>query len=117
MDMVSLRPSFVEVFLALHVHQVQFVNQAVALEQTESAVDGDAVNAGIEAAGLAKNLSGVKVLLGCFYHGENSAPLVGHAQPARHQFRLQASRSFSLRQGHGGFDLLKLKPSCNRLSE
>ena len=26
MDMVSLRPSFVEVLLALHVHQVQFVN-------------------------------------------------------------------------------------------
>ena len=34
-DVVPLRAAFVEVFLALHVHEVEFVNQSVPLEQIQ----------------------------------------------------------------------------------
>ena len=96
-DMVALRAPFIEVLLALHVHQVEFINQTVAFEQSERAIDGDSVNARIEAAGLTKNLSSIKVLLGGLHDAENRASLVCHAQTTGHQFGLKASGSFGLR--------------------
>jgi hypothetical protein len=36
-DVVPLWAAFVEVLLALHVHQIEFVNQPVPLEQSEGA--------------------------------------------------------------------------------
>jgi hypothetical protein len=99
-NVVPLGAAFVVVFLALHVHEIEFVNQTMSLEQSQGAIDSDPVNLGIEAAGAAQQLTGVKVLLGGLDHAQNRAALARHAQSARHQFRLQASWNLSLGQWH-----------------
>src|SRR5258708_14335273 len=43
-DVVALRAALVEVFLALHMHQVRFVNQSVSLEQSQGAIHPDPVD-------------------------------------------------------------------------
>ena len=97
MDVVTLRTALVVMLLSLHVHEIEFIDQAMSLEQSEGAIDGDAVDVGIKAAGVAQDLAGVEMLFSGFDHAENGATLVGHAQAAGHQFGLQASRGFGLR--------------------
>ena len=65
-NVVALGATLVEMLLSLHVHEVEFVDQAVALEQAEGAVDGDAINQGVEFASLAQDLAGVEVLFAQF---------------------------------------------------
>jgi hypothetical protein len=96
-DVVPLGAAFVEVFLALHVHEIEFVNQPVSLEQSERAVNRDPVNLRVQPAGAPQQLAGIEVLLGGFHHTENGAALARHAQPPRHQFRLEASRDLGFR--------------------
>jgi hypothetical protein len=100
-DMVTLGPSFVEVFFSLHVHQVKLVYKPMPLEQAESSIHGDAIDVGIEPAGTTQDLAGVEVLGGGFDHAQNLAPLPGHADAAGHEFCLQASWRFGLRKWHG----------------
>jgi hypothetical protein len=100
-DVVALRTSLVKMFFALEMHEIEFVHEAVALEQAESAVDGDAVDIGIEFAGALKNLRGVEVLLRGFDDAQDRTALVRHAQSAGHEFGLEASGSFGLGHGHG----------------
>src|SRR5215472_417350 len=64
MDVIALGATFVVMFFALEVHEVELVDQAVALEEIESAIDGDAVDLGIQFAGFAEDLGGVEVLFG-----------------------------------------------------
>jgi hypothetical protein len=99
-DVVALRAAFVKMFLSLHVHEIEFVDQAVALQQSEGAIYGDAVDLGIELAGLAQDLAGIEMLFGGFDDAEDGATLMGHAQAARHQFSLEPSGSFGLRKWH-----------------
>jgi len=121
-NVISLRTSFVKMFLPLHVHQIQLVDQPVALQQAQGAVHRDPVNLGIEPTRTPQELAGVKMLLGGLDDAENSAALASHAQPARHQFGLQSSGSFGLRQWHKGvLSLLKLgcncKPACGWMKD
>jgi hypothetical protein len=99
-DVVALGAALEVMFFTMHVHEIEFIDQAMSFEQAEGAVDGDAVDVGIEAAGVAQDLAGVEVLFGGFDHAQDSAALAGHAQAARHKFGLQASRGFGLGQGH-----------------
>ena len=87
-DVVSLRTALVEMLLALHMHEVKLIDQAVTLEQINSPIDGDAVNLRINPPRLAQNLAGIQMLLCRLDDAQNSPPLMGHAQPARHQFSL-----------------------------
>jgi len=96
MDVVSLRSTLVVMLLALQVHEIEFIDQAVALEEVQGPVDRYTVDLGINLARMAQNLAGIEVLLGGFDHAQNSAALPGHAHATRHQFGLQASRRFSL---------------------
>ena len=100
-NMVALGTSLVVVLLALHMHQVELVNQPMPLQQIERPIDGHAVNAWVKLARVTENLSGIEVLLRIFDNFENRPPLVGHAQAARRQSGLQASGGFSLRKRHG----------------
>ena len=68
MDVIPLRTTLVKVLLSLHVHQVELVHQAVALEELKRTVNSDTINFGIELLGMTKNLRRVKVLLGIFDH-------------------------------------------------
>src|ERR1700682_334086 len=99
--MVPPWPAFVEVFLALHMHQVEFVNQAVPFQKSKRAVDRDPVNLRVETAGTPQQLAGIEVLLGGFHHAEDGAALTRHAQSARHEFSLQTSRNLGFGQWHG----------------
>jgi hypothetical protein len=84
-DVVALRPALVEVLLALHVHEIELVNQAVALKQLQSAVHGNSIDSGVELAGMAQELRGVEMLLGVFDHAENGAALPRQAKATRRQ--------------------------------
>ena len=68
MYVIALRPSLVEVLLALHVHQVQLIYQPVTFKEIQCSVNGHAVNSRVPLAGMAKNLTRVQMLLRCFHH-------------------------------------------------
>jgi hypothetical protein len=95
-NVVPLRPPLVVVLLALHVHQVKFVNQAVPLQQAKRAINRHSINLRIEAACAAEQLAGVKVLFGGFNHAEYRTALAGHAESTRHQFGLKTSWDLGL---------------------
>src|SRR5690349_2731103 len=65
-DMIALRPSLVIMFLALHMHQIEFIHEALAFEKVERAVHRDPIDGGIELARLAQNLAGIEMLFGGF---------------------------------------------------
>jgi hypothetical protein len=92
--------AFVVVAFAVEVHEVEFVDEPVALEQAQGAVDGAAIDAGIKALGFAQDLAGVQVLVGGFDNAQDGAALVGHADPALGKVRLETARDFGLRKGH-----------------
>jgi len=99
-DVIALRAAFVIMFFSLHVHQIEFIDQAMPFEQTKSAVNRHAVNMRIEPARVTQDLAGVEMLLRGLDDAQNGTALPGHAQAARHEFCLQASGSFSLWQRH-----------------
>ncbi len=43
-DMLARGLALVKMFLALQVHEIEFVNQAVPFQKTESSIDGDAID-------------------------------------------------------------------------
>jgi hypothetical protein len=96
-DMIALRTTLVKMLFSLQVHEIEFVNQAVALEQMQGAIDGDAIDLRVDATGFAEDLAGVEMLFGGFDDAEDGAALAGHTQPARHQFCLKTARSFGFR--------------------
>jgi hypothetical protein len=96
-DVVALRAALVIMLFSLHVHEIEFIDQAMPLEQTQGAIDGHAVNVRIEPPSVAQDLAGVEMLFGGLDHAQDGAALPGHAQAARHEFCLQASRSLGLR--------------------
>jgi hypothetical protein len=99
-NVIALRPSLIEVFLALHVHEVEFIDQAVALEEAERAIDGNAVNSGIQFAGVPENLRGIKMLFGGFDDAKNGPPLVSKTNAARSERSLQSARCFGFGKRH-----------------
>jgi hypothetical protein len=81
-DVVPLWAAFVEVLLALHVHQVEFVHKSVPLQEAQSAIHGYPVNSGVHLSRVAKDLRGIKVLLRIFDNFEDGAALPGQAKAA-----------------------------------
>lgn len=63
MNMIALRTPLVIMLLALHVHEVEFVDQPVAFEQFQGSIYRHPVNAGIQFAGVAQDLRCIQVLL------------------------------------------------------
>jgi len=55
-NVIALWPPFIEVLFALHVHQIKFIYQAIPLQQLQCSINRDPVDAGIDFAGMAKNL-------------------------------------------------------------
>jgi hypothetical protein len=87
-DMVTLRTPLVKMLFALHMHQVEFVHQAVTFQQVQGAINSDAINLRIQLPRLPQYLAGIQVLLGGFYDAKNRAPLMSHSQSAGHEFGL-----------------------------
>jgi hypothetical protein len=88
MDVVSLRATLVVMFLALQMHEVEFIDESMALKQIEGAVDSNSIDVRIQSARLAKDLAGIQMLLGSFDNTEDGPALARHPQSTRHEFRL-----------------------------
>jgi len=97
---ISLRASFIKMFFALQVHEIEFIDQSLALEEVKGAVDGDAIDLRIEFLGAAKNSGGVEVLLGGLDDAQDHLALAGHAKAAGHELDLEASGLLGLRKRH-----------------
>lgn len=95
-NVVALRSSLIEMLLALHMHQVEFIYQPMPFKETQSSINGHAVNSGVLLAGMAQDLTCIQMLLRRLHNTQYCAPLMSHAQAARHQFCLQPSWRFSL---------------------
>src|SRR5262249_39609037 len=94
---VAAGAAFVEVTLALEMHQVQLVDEALAFKQADGSVNGDAVDGRIDAPGFPQDLSGIEMLFGSLNDAQDGATLPGQADAAIHELRLEKSRSFGLR--------------------
>jgi hypothetical protein len=88
MNVVALRAAFVIMLFPLHVHKIEFVNETVALEQVQRAINGNAIYTWIEPPRVPQDLRRIQVLLGSFDDAEDGSPLMRHAQPTRHQLSL-----------------------------
>ena len=88
MDVISLRATLVIMLLALQMHEVEFIDESMALKQIEGAVDGNSIDVRIQSARLAKDLAGIQMLLGSFDNAEDGPALARHPQSTRHEFRL-----------------------------
>ncbi len=99
-DVVALQFALVVVTLAVDVHQVEFVDQALALQQLQGAVHRAAVDAGIDLLRLAQNLTGIEMLVGGFDYAQDGAALLRHADAALGEVRLQPARHLGLGKWH-----------------
>src|SRR5207248_8604018 len=100
MYMVTSWPALVKVLLALHVHQVQLIDQALTFQQLERAVHSDFVDAGIDAPRLVQYLGRIKMLFCGFYNAKNGPALVSKSKAMRDQCGLQVSGRFGLMKRH-----------------
>src|SRR5580704_2709025 len=90
-DVIARAVAFVEVLVAAQVEKVQLVDQAVAFEKVDGAVDGDAVDAGIELLGAIENSSGIEMALGVVHDLEQNFSLPRQAHAAFCEGLLQAA--------------------------
>jgi hypothetical protein len=90
-DVVPKAVAFVEVLVAAEVQQVELIDEAVALEQIEGAVDGDAMDAGIDFLGPFENGAGVQVAFGVVHDLEQDFSLACKAHAALFESGLQAA--------------------------
>ena len=91
--MVAAGFDFVVVLLAFQMHQVEFVNKAVALQEIEGAIDGGAVDGGLALAGESEERGGVQMLVGALDDFEEDAALGGDAHALTCKF-LEERTSF-----------------------
>ena len=111
-DVIPLRATLIKMFFALQVHEIKFIDQALALEEVEGAVDRDAINLRIEFLGAAKNSGGVEVLLGGLDDAQDHFALAGHAKAAGHELGLETSGLLGLGKRHKAISL-ELQLDCN----
>jgi hypothetical protein len=83
--------------LAVNVHEIEFVNQPMPLQQPQRPVHSAAIHAGIQLLRLAQKLGCVQVFGRSLHHAKNRAALLGHAYSALGEVGLQSPRDFGLR--------------------
>ncbi len=90
-DVIARAVAFVEVLVAAQVEQVELVDQAVALQQIEGAVDGDAMDARVEFLRAIENGAGIEMALGVVHDLEENFSLAREADAALGEGFLQAA--------------------------
>jgi hypothetical protein len=81
-NVIALGSPLVEMLLSLHMHEIEFIHQAMPLEQFQSAVNGDPVHLRIDFARAPQNLTGIEMLFRSFDDAKDGTALVGHAKAA-----------------------------------
>jgi len=92
-DVVARAVAFVEVLVAAEVQQVELIDEAVAFQQIKGAVNGDAMNAGIDFPGPFENGAGVQVAFGVVHDLEQDFSLAREPHTALFESGLQAARA------------------------
>jgi hypothetical protein len=75
MDMVARAMALVEMAIAAKVKKVQFVNQALALQQVDRAIHGDASDPGVDFLGAFEYFPRVQMAAGGFHYLQQDAAL------------------------------------------
>jgi hypothetical protein len=78
-DVVTRAMALVEVAVAAEVQQVELVYEALALQEIESAIDGDAGYARVEFLGPLEDFVGVEMAAGGVHYLQEDAALAGEA--------------------------------------
>jgi len=74
-NVVARTVGFVVMLIAPEVQEIEFVDQAMALQEIEGAIDGDAMDVRIDALGALEDFVGGEVALGAVHHLEKDAAL------------------------------------------
>jgi len=82
MDMVARAMGFVVVAVAAKVEKIEFVDEALAFEEVDGAVDGDEVDVRVDFLGAIEDLIDIEVLLGGVHNLEDDTTLAGEADAA-----------------------------------
>ncbi len=90
-DVIAGPVAFIEMLVAAQVEQIQLIDQAVAFEKIDGAVDGHAVDAGIELLRAIENGAGVEMALGVVHDLEEDFSLARQAHAAFCEGLLQAA--------------------------
>lgn len=90
-DVIAGPVAFVEMLAAAQVEQVELVDEAVAFEQIDGAVDRHAVDARIELLRAIKNRVGVKVAFGVVHDFKQNFSLARQAHAALRERLLQST--------------------------
>ena len=75
MDMVARAMTLVEMAIAAKVKKVQFINQALALQQVDRAIHGDASDPGVDFLGAFEDFTRVQMAAGAFHYLQQDAAL------------------------------------------
>ena len=91
MDVVAGAMALVEMLVAAEVQEIEFVDEAVALEQVESAINRDTMYAGVDFLGAFEDGAGVEVAFGVVHYIEEDFSLAREAYAAFFQGGLEAA--------------------------
>jgi hypothetical protein len=75
MDMVARAMTLIEMAIAAKVKKVQFINQALALQQVDRAIHGDASDPGVDFLGAFEDFTRVQMAAGGFHYLQQDAAL------------------------------------------
>src|SRR5258706_6963036 len=90
-DVVARAMAFVEMLVAAEVQEIEYVDEAVALEQVESAINRDTMYAGIDFPGAFEDGASVEVAFGVVHYFEEDFSLAREAYAALFQGGLEAA--------------------------
>jgi hypothetical protein len=90
-DVVARAVGFVIMLIAAEMQEIEFVDQAMALQEIERAIDRDAMDAGIDALGALEDFIGCEVALGAIHHLEEDAALAREAHAFFYQRFFEAA--------------------------
>jgi hypothetical protein len=93
-DMIARAVAFVEMAVAAQVEQIELVDQAVALQQVNRAIDRHASDFRIDFLGAIEDFTGVKMAARGFHHLKQNAALACEANPASGELVLEVARRF-----------------------
>jgi hypothetical protein len=78
-DVIARSMGFVVMLIAAEMEEIEFVDQAMALQEIEGAIDSDAMDMGIDALRALEDFVGGEVALGAVHHLKEDAPLTREA--------------------------------------
>jgi len=93
-NVIAQTVAFVIVLIAANVEKVELVNEADALEHIECAVNGDAVNAGIDFLRAIEDCSGIQMLVGAIHYLHENTTLASETDFLGSERGLQAAGTF-----------------------